>query len=64
MSSGCAENLIAHYNNLPWATVNTNIHISLYKEYLTNIKAHKFMLCPPGNAEGCECHRDWETVYM
>ena len=22
------------------------------------------MICPDGNAVGCECHRDWEVLYM
>ena len=22
------------------------------------------MVCPSGNAKGCECHRDWEVLYM
>jgi hypothetical protein len=22
------------------------------------------MICPDGNAIGCECHRDWEVIYM
>jgi hypothetical protein len=22
------------------------------------------MVCPDGNAIGCECHRDWEVIYM
>ena len=32
--------------------------------YLNAIKNHKFMICPDGNAIGCECHRDWEVLYM
>lgn len=35
-----------------------------YKQYLKDIQEHAFVLCPSGNAEGCECHRDWETLYM
>jgi hypothetical protein len=45
-----------------WATVmNRGVD---YIEYLSNIKRHKFMICPSGNAIGCECHRDWEVLYM
>jgi hypothetical protein len=22
------------------------------------------MICPEGNAIGCDCHRDWEVIYM
>jgi hypothetical protein len=49
-------------SNKEWSTVingSTN-----YTDYLTNIKKHKFMVCPSGNAIGCECHRDWEVLYM
>jgi hypothetical protein len=35
-----------------------------YRQYLTEIKQHKFVICPDGNAIGCECHRDWEVLYM
>ena len=30
--------------------------------YLTNIKSHKFILCPNGN--GIDTHRIWETLYL
>lgn len=55
-----------HYSQFPWVTTGypQGILDAVYREYLTNIKRHKFMLCPSGNAIGCECHRDWETVYM
>lgn len=55
-----------HYKGQPWVTQDypQGIHDSIYRQYLTNIKRHKFMLCPSGNAIGCECHRDWETIYM
>lgn len=33
-----------------------------YKTFLTKIKAHKFMICPIGNA--IDCHRNYEVVYM
>ncbi len=58
--------IISQYINTPWTTITTttNNHLALYRNYLTDIKTHKFMICPPGNAEGCECHRDWETIYM
>lgn len=49
-----------------WATVDSpnSIKDSDYREYLTKIKQHKFMLCSEGNAPGCECSRDWEVIYM
>lgn len=54
------------YKNLPWVISTNPRYISLaqYRQYLTTIKSSKFMLCPSGNADGCECHRDWETIYM
>jgi hypothetical protein len=33
-----------------------------YKNFLTKIKEHKFMICPIGNA--VDCHRNWEVIYM
>ena len=58
--------LISQYTNLSWTTITIpiNNHLPQYRNYLTDIKSHKFMICPPGNAEDCECHRDWETIYM
>lgn len=44
-----------------WCTIAQN---KGYEEYLNDIKNHKFMICPSGNAIGCECHRDWEVLYM
>lgn len=52
----------------PWVTTHhppiNGVQDHIYRGYLTNIRDHKFMLCPSGNAEGCECHRDWECLYM
>lgn len=58
--------LDAHFSQMPWATVKSpsGFGDTEYNNYLLDIKAHKFMLCPSGNAIGCECHRDWETLYM
>lgn len=60
--------LANHYRQYPWASTDSppmnGILDPIYRQYLTNIKRHKFMLCPSGNADGCECHRDWEAVYM
>ena len=50
------------FSNKEWVTIHSP---SLdYNSYLTNIKNHKFMICPEGNAIGCDCHRDWEVIYM
>ena len=49
-----------------WITLKTpkSIDYNDYRNYLRDIKSHKFMICPSGNAIGCECHRDWEVLYM
>lgn len=44
-----------------WATLDVPRD---FPTYLDGIKNHKFVICPDGNAIGCECHRDWETLYM
>ncbi len=55
-----------YFEQFEWATIEAPISISseVYKRYLLNIKNHKFMICPDGNAIGCECSRDWEVLYM
>ncbi len=57
-----------HYFGNHWISVNhpplNGVIDHIYRGYLTDIRNHKFMLCPSGNAEGCECHRDWECLYM
>lgn len=50
------------FKNKEWVTIDTPFND--YKKYLLNIKNHKFMICPEGNAIGCDCHRDWEVIYM
>lgn len=50
------------FSDKEWVTIHSpNLD---YNSYLTNIKNHKFMICPEGNAIGCDCHRDWEVIYM
>ncbi len=55
------QHLINTYQNQPWVTVTIpgSNPLPQYGQYL-----NEFMLCPSGNADGCECHRDWETIYM
>jgi hypothetical protein len=54
------------YSTKPWVTLSSpkDIGDPSYETYLMEIKNHKFMICPDGNAIGCECHRDWEVLYM
>ncbi len=35
---------------------------SKYTDFLTELKDHKFVVCPKGH--GMDCHRNWETLYM
>jgi hypothetical protein len=46
------------FKDKPWATVT---HLP-YREYLSGILNHKFVLCPSGN--GIESARNWETLYL
>lgn len=43
-----------------WATVNKE-RIG-YDQFLNQIRNHKFMICPIGNA--LDCHRNWEVLYL
>ena len=43
-----------------WANVDYN-RVD-YRTFLFKIKAHKFVICPIGNA--IDCHRNWEVLYM
>jgi hypothetical protein len=56
------NNLHKLFEKESWATVTLG---GLdYKSYLTQMKDHKFMLSPNGNAVDCDCHRNWELFYM
>ncbi len=46
--------------NKEWANVDYN-RVD-YRTFLFKIKAHKFVICPIGNA--IDCHRNWEVLYM
>jgi hypothetical protein len=47
------------FQNQKWAlTDNSRI---TYREFLSRIRDHKFMICPIGNA--IDCHRNWEVLY-
>lgn len=53
-----------YFINKDWATIGSPSGFENYVNYLFDIKNHKFVICPDGNAIGCECHRDWEVIYM
>jgi len=42
-----------------FATVSSRVD---YPEYCRMIQAHKFMICPEGNA--VDCHRNWEVLLL
>ena len=56
------QGLGALFDKAEWATVRS--HSLSYGEYLLEMKNHKFMISPPGNAPDCDCHRNWELFYM
>jgi len=35
---------------------------SRYREFLTEMRDHKFVVCPKGH--GMDCHRNWESLYL
>lgn len=52
---------------LDWATTRFNedsmfFPYSKYRDFLDEMRDHKFMLCPQGH--GMDCHRNWELLYM
>ena len=51
------------FSNKDWVTTGTTINtLAGRTDYLREIKAHNFVLCPRGN--GVDTHRLWETLYM
>lgn len=60
--------LVNRFIQEPWTTVHNPgmglVDEQASRQYYGTIKDHKFMLCPSGNADGCECHRDIEVLYM
>jgi hypothetical protein len=51
--------IIHHYKEFPWVTMGERIPL---EAYLSEIKKHVYVFCPPGN--GWDTHRFWETLYM
>ena len=47
------------FANKSFATVSPRVD---YPEYCRMIQAHKFMICPEGNA--VDCHRNWEVLLL
>lgn len=58
---------LPHFEQYGWATCRFNkdsMHFpySRYRDFLAEMKDHKFMICPEGH--GIDCHRNWELLYM
>ena len=58
---------LPHFETYEWATCRFNkdsmfFPYSEYGTYLSEMKDHKFMICPQGH--GIDCHRNWELLYM
>lgn len=58
---------LPHFEEHPWATCRFNkdsmyFPYDKYREFLTEMRDHKFMICPQGH--GIDCHRNWELLYM
>ena len=58
---------LPNFEGLDWTTCRFNentMHFTYdkYREFLTEMRDHKFMICPMGH--GMDCHRNWELLYM
>jgi hypothetical protein len=56
------KNIGQIFKDKKWVTI-TNGGLG-YRGYLMEMKNHKFMVSPNGNAIDCDCHRNWELFYM
>ena len=52
-------NIREMFANKSFATISPRVE---YPEYCRMIQAHKFMICPEGNA--VDCHRNWEVLLL
>lgn len=58
---------LINFEGLPWTTCRFDkdskyFPYNKYRDFLKELKDHKFMICPEGH--GMDCHRNWETLYM
>ena len=58
---------LPHFEAYEWATCRFNkdsmfFPYSQYRAFLSEMRDHKFMICPEGH--GIDCHRNWELLYM
>jgi len=52
-------NIREMFANKSFATISPRVN---YPEYCRQIRLHKFMICPEGNA--VDCHRNWEVLSL
>ncbi len=50
------------FNDKKWVTIKRGSNGIDFKNYIEDVKTHKFVLCPEGN--GTDTHRTWETLYV
>jgi hypothetical protein len=60
------QNLL-DFEGLDWVTTRFDkdsmfFPYSRYKDFLDEMRDHKFQICPEGH--GMDCHRNWELLYM
>lgn len=58
---------LVEFEGLPWVTTRFDkdsmyFPYSKYRDFLNEMRDHKFMICPEGH--GMDCHRNWELLYM
>jgi hypothetical protein len=49
-------------DNKSWVTIENGTNGHGFDEYIHDVYAHHFVICPEGN--GIDTHRTWETLYM
>ncbi len=58
---------LPNFEGLSWTTCRFDkdskfFPYEKYKDFLDELRDHKFMICPRGH--GLDCHRNWELLYM
>lgn len=58
---------LGQFQGLSWTTCRFDkdskfFPYNQYGDFLTELKDHKFMICPQGH--GMDCHRNWESLYL
>jgi hypothetical protein len=58
---------LPYFEDKEWATCRFDKNSKFfpyekYRDFLDEIREHKFMICPQGH--GIDCHRNWESLYM